>query len=146
MATVDIDGKEYQIDEYGNISKRRGSGFLKCFPDKDGYLKVTVRFGKTHTYNEPLHRVVYRAFHGDIPSGMTVDHIDKDKSNNHKDNLQVMTYESNAIKGNAEDWIITTPDGEEIEVYNLTGFCKENKLHASHIVTHSYKGWKARKA
>lgn len=142
---VNIDGKTYTIDEFGNISKRRGTGFLKCFPDKDGYIRVTVRFSREHTYNEALHRVMYRAWYGEIPDGMTVDHIDNDRSNNHKDNLQLMTAEDNAAKGNAEFWIITSPQGVEEEVYNLAEYCRKNDLHSSHIVTDTYKGWKARK-
>lgn len=144
MAKVILHELEYEIDEYGNITKRRGKGFLKCHPDKDGYLKVSIKTGGT-TYNEFLHRVVFRTFSGEIPDGMTVDHIDKDKSHNHKDNLQLMTSEDNAAKGNQEDWIISPPNGEEFIITNLSKFCRENNLHDSHIVTHSYKGWKARK-
>jgi hypothetical protein len=144
MTVVDLDGREYIIDEWGNISKRRGKGFLKCFPDKDGYIKVTVRFSREHTYNEALHRVVYRAFHGEIPPNMTVDHIDGDKTNNHKDNLQLLEQVDNTIKGNAKNWIVTSPDGIRIQVYNIEKFCRDNNLHSAHIKTHSYKGWKAR--
>lgn len=141
MTQVDIDGRLYEIDEFGNIRKRRGQGFLKCFPDKDGYLRVTVRFSRFHTYNEALHRVVYRAFHGEIPEGMTVDHIDGDKTNNHKDNLQLMPSVDNAIKGNARCWKVQSPTGEVMDVYNLRQFCRDNSLHHSHLYSGSNKGW-----
>lgn len=32
-----------------------------------------------------------------------------------------------------EDWIITYPDGKQIEITNLEKFCRENKLDASHM-------------
>lgn len=142
MTQVDLDGKVYEIDEHGNISKRRGKGFLKCFPDKDGYLKVTVRYNRSHTFNEALHRVVYRAFHGEIPENMTVDHIDSDKLNNHKDNLQLMPAVDNAIKGNARCWKVLSPIGEEFFVYNLEAFCREKFLRPDHMKSSQYKGWK----
>jgi hypothetical protein len=144
MAQVDFNGYTYEIDEYGNVSKRSGKGFVKCFPDKDGYLKITIRNKKTEpTYNEYIHRAVFRTFNGEIPEEMSVDHIDKDRLNNHKDNLQLMTMEDNAVKGNAENWFVMSPDGNVFEIYNLRAFCRENNLHSSHLVTHSYKGWKA---
>ncbi|AXP07768.1 putative HNH nuclease [Sinorhizobium phage phiM6] len=144
VAKVLIGHLVYDIDEYGNITKLKGIGFLKCFPDKDGYLKIAITSGG-RTHNEFLHRVVYRAFHGEIPEGMTVDHIDNDKTNNHKDNLQLLPADKNAVKGNAKTWNVTTPDGEVIEVYNLEEFCRERELHRGHMQAHTYKGWKARK-
>lgn len=45
-----------------------------------------------------VHRVVYVWHHGDIPQGMVVDHIDNDKTNNHKDNLQLLTPYENVWK------------------------------------------------
>lgn len=143
MIEVIIDEVPYLIDEYGNILKRRGEGFLKVFPDKDGYLKVAIRRGKGRkTHNESLHRIVFRAFHGDIPDGMTVDHIDNNRTNNHKDNLQLLTAEDNAVKGNSKAWIVVSPIGEKFEILNLKKFCRDNGLHASHIITCGYKGWK----
>lgn len=145
MAQVELGGLLYEIDESGRISKRRGRGFLKCFPDRDGYLKVSITTSNG-TYNEFLHRIVYRTFIGEIPKSMTVDHIDNDKLNNHFSNLQLLNGGENAIKGNALYWVITKPSGEEFVVYNLEEFCRENKLHSRHIASSSYKGWKARHA
>lgn len=143
MITVIIDEVPYLIDEDGNILKRRGKGFLRVFPDKDGYLKVAIKRGKGRkTHNEFLHRIVYRAFNGDIPDGMTVDHIDNNRTNNHKDNLQLLTAEENAVKGNSKTWIVVSPSGEELVVYNIEKFCRDNGLHPSHIKTCGYKGWK----
>lgn len=143
MLNVLIGTLEYEVDEYGQILKRRGKGFLTIFPDKDGYLKVSVTDKHKVTHNESLHRVVYRAFNGEIPDGMTVDHIDKDKLNNHKDNLQLMTAGDNSVKGNAQVWLVVSPSGDELVVENLAAFCRENGLHKSHIRTHRSKGYKA---
>lgn len=145
MVLVKIGPLEYDIDEYGNIRKRKGQWYIKVFPDKDGYPKVSVTDGSGVTHNEGLHRVQWRAWYGDIPEVMTVDHIDNDKTNSHKDNLQLLTHEENAAKGNAVDWIVTSPDGDEFIINNLARFARENGLHAAHLSNNSYKKWKARK-
>lgn len=48
----------------------------------------------------------------------------------------------------AKDWIVTTPNGEEIKVHNLHKFCKENELSyvmMNMLTRDNYKGWKCRK-
>lgn len=47
-----------------------------------------------------VHRMVYEAFKGEIPKGMEIDHIDRNKHNNNPDNLRVVTKSEN-IKNRA---------------------------------------------
>lgn len=139
----------YEIDEYGNVLKRRGKGFIKTFPDKDGYLKVAFTTKTGLTVNKMVHRLVYEAYVGPIPAEFTVDHEDSDKTNNHYSNLQLMYAVDNAIKGNARHWVLRSPTGERVEVYNLRQFCRDNGLHKSHLYGvflgkpkyNSHKGW-----
>ena len=42
-----------------------------------------------------VHRMVYEAFKGEIPEGMEIDHIDRNKHNNNPDNLRVVTRAEN---------------------------------------------------
>ena len=42
-----------------------------------------------------LHRVVYLLENGEIPDDLEVDHIDRNRSNNRKDNLRVVTHATN---------------------------------------------------
>ena len=42
-----------------------------------------------------VHRLVYEAFNGEIPEGMELDHIDRNKLNNNPDNLRVVTRVEN---------------------------------------------------
>lgn len=143
-------GKMYKMDESGNIKKRRGKGFIKCFPDNDGYLKLAVQDTDKRTHNAFIHRLVYQVWNGEIPEGYTVDHDDGDKLNNHKDNLKLLSAVDNAIKGNAKHWRFLNPDGELVEIYNLKAFCREHNLHNAHMVDvhnekksyHQYKGWR----
>lgn len=145
-------GKTYEMDEWGNIKSlyKTATGFRKCFPDKDGYLKLATKAVDNKTHNAFIHRLVYQVWVGEIPAGISVDHIDNDKLNNHFSNLQLLTMEDNARKGNAKNYKFVDPDGNVIEVYNLKQFCKDNGLSASHMgAVHDvntleirHKGWR----
>ncbi|MGL5013605.1 MAG: HNH endonuclease signature motif containing protein [Bacteroidales bacterium] len=147
---VPIGGKLYTITEYGDVYKIRGKGFKVPFPDKKGYLRLMVPFKFGGPYdNQFVHRLVYKAFHGEIPPDMTVDHIDSDRLNNHYSNLQLLSQTDNAIKGNAKNWSFLSPDGTLFEIYNLEAFCKDHNLHPGHMryvhrgkpSHYQHKGW-----
>lgn len=147
--TIDIGGLNYVIFEDGSIKKRRGKGMIKLFPDKDGYLKASVT-ANYKTENRMVHRLVYEAFVGPIPPGLTVDHKDNNKLNNHYSNLQLLEARDNAIKGNARHWTFISPLGEVVKIYNLKKFCRENGLHDGHMNSvynsdpkyQAHKGWR----
>lgn len=64
------------------------------------YLQVILcKEGKPTAFS--VHRLVYEAFHGKIPEGMQVNHIDEDKSNNSLNNLNLMTPKENTNWGSA---------------------------------------------
>ncbi len=43
-----------------------------------------------------VHRLIWEAFNGSIPSGMEIDHIDRNPSNNRIDNLRIATRLQNS--------------------------------------------------
>lgn len=139
----------YEVNKDGFIKKKKGKGFIKAFPDEDGYLKyaLTQPLG---TYNIFVHRLVYEMCHGKIPNGKTVDHIDGNKLNNRIENLQLLSAEDNAVKGNAKKWLIISPDDKAYYITNLADFCRKNGLNAGHMseVARGYrnqtqcKGWR----
>ena len=147
---IEINGRSREITEHGNLLKVRGKGFTSPFKNKEGYLKESVKGVDGVIKKYSTHRLVYEAFHGVIPEGYTVDHIDCDKLNNHYSNLQLLTAEENAVKGNAKHWKFLSPQQEVVEVYNLEEFCRNNGLHPAHMreVHHekpnyrSHKGWR----
>lgn len=146
---IQIEGLDYVIYEDGSIKKRKGKGIYKAFPDKDGYLKYAFCIDGV-TVNRIAHRLCYEAFVGPIPPGLTIDHKDNDKLNNHYSNLQVMRAEDNAIKGNAKHWVAVSPDGDVVEIYNLKKFCRDNNLHKAHLYNvlngkphyNAHRGWR----
>ena len=59
------------------------------------YLYVLLyRDHKQH--KKALHRILWETFNGDIPEDLTIDHIDRNKSNNQLDNLRLSTRRQNA--------------------------------------------------
>jgi hypothetical protein len=40
-------------------------------------------------------------------------------------------HKNKISEGNSKKWLITKPDGEELEIKNLQKYCKENNLNAS---------------
>lgn len=108
--------KGYSADENGSIynkskhNKRpaNNDGWRMMLPVKhdNGYYSVNV------WYNDKIrqisvHKMVYECNHQVVhqynsrhPDGLTINHIDADKSNNHISNLEIITMSRNAHLGN----------------------------------------------
>lgn len=91
----------YQVSDKGNIKslKQNKETVLKPSIDKKGYYKVSL-YKEGESRKVYIHRLVIRAFKGEIPKGknLVVDHIDNDKTNNELDNLQVISNRENLSK------------------------------------------------
>ena len=57
-----------------------------------GYHRVNIAIG-----NYFVHRMVYEAFHGPIPDGLDIDHIDGNRVNNSPANLRTATRSDNSL-------------------------------------------------
>lgn len=91
----DIPGCDgYQASTLGRIKGPRK--ILKFYiSTKYFYAPLTLNGicrGKT------VHRLVYRAFHGEIPSGYVIDHINNNSHDNRPENLQLLTIRANTAK------------------------------------------------
>lgn len=110
----------YEIDERGNVYNLnfKGSGKrrkVKPRQNSKGYWRVGLMTnGKQISYN--VHRLVAREYIGSV-KGKLVDHIDKNKDNNHYSNLRILNVtESNHnrsfgknrnIRKHRKLWVVT---------------------------------------
>lgn len=70
--------------------------------DKSGYVLLSwqQRDNETRAKSGPrrfnrAHQIVWRVYHGDVPEGLEIDHIDGDKGNNRIENLRLVTHAEN---------------------------------------------------
>lgn len=126
MKRIKLFDREFVLTPEGCVLKISGNPYAFAV-DTDGYAQTTISVaGKRVTLKQ--HRLVWLYWHGEIPEGMTIDHIDGNKLNNSPDNLQVMSRGDNARKGNAKHWQVIEPNGAILQVYNLYDYCKARGL------------------
>lgn len=82
-------GKEMVLKEYPIIHKCKNRLY------KNHKICLTKK-GKQKWFL--VHRLVYQAFHGSIPNGYQIDHIDNNPQNNKLQNLQILTKSQNQKK------------------------------------------------
>lgn len=108
---VDIEGYEnlYQISDLGRVKSlktkilNRGGTYrsveikiLKLSSDKDGYRLIGLTKNNKRV-TKKVHRLVAEAFHPNPDNLPLVNHIDHDKSNNRKDNVEWCLSRYNSI-------------------------------------------------
>ena len=94
------DYTKYEVLEDGRIWSYSHKKWLPPMTRKDGYQQVCLvdNEGKRKMYM--VHRVVYESVTGEpIPEGLQVNHIDECKTNNHINNLNLMTHKENVNWG-----------------------------------------------
>ena len=86
-------GRVRSVDRFINNGMLRGR-VLRQYTNKDGYKLVRLsKTGVCVTYQ--VHRLIYLTFHGPIPEGMQVNHIDENPANNELENLNLMSPKEN---------------------------------------------------
>jgi hypothetical protein len=102
------DFEDYTASNLGNIKRKitiskagwagkRSVGGLILSPKikANGYLEVSLRLTPGVRKSAYVHRLVFMAFHGLIPSHLEINHIDGDKSNNSLSNLELVDKSGN---------------------------------------------------
>lgn len=95
--------KAYGVTTSGKVFSYRRGIFLKEGDNGLGYKFVQIGRGNI-VY---VHRIVAQTFLDAPLKGFEVNHIDKNKSNNHLDNLELVTHSQNLLHH------YNTPDPQE---------------------------------
>lgn len=77
----------YLVSDQGRV-KGKYVEFLKLTKVGSGYLMAGARLGS-------VHRLVWKAFNGEIPEGLEIDHINRVKDDNRLSNLRAVTRSDN---------------------------------------------------
>jgi hypothetical protein len=170
----------YQISDGGQVRRIKPEQGTKCkvlkpTANKVGYLYVSLS-SKCKSRRVFVHVLVAESFIGPKPSPKhVVNHKDGIKNNNKLCNLEWVTKSEDCLHkhrvlgkstgsnhhnygrfginhNRSKKYIVTTPDGTEIEVIGLRHFCKENNLEVSamcHLCISTRRrthrgGWKCR--
>jgi len=97
---------DFRFCEGKILRKNKRSGkWKRCDnlkPNGKGYVRVTLRDDNGDMKMFSLHRIVYKAYHTewDITNGSmdnSIDHKDGNRTNNHIDNLRVVTNQQNCF-------------------------------------------------
>lgn len=86
---------DYEIDENGNIYSHKSNKYLTPQLDRYGYLYVTI-----NSKHYKVHRLVAETFLENPNNKPCVDHIDRNKLNNHYSNLRYVTPRENSNNEN----------------------------------------------
>lgn len=161
MLSTDFVGKEGTIVEDGNIIrwkeifgfpnyvilddgrvwsrvvyKKTDGRFLKGRPSKD-YLRVVLYYNGLE-FGVTIHRLVAKNFVEGYEEGLTVNHKDCNKRNNHYSNLEWVTQKENVAHANKNGLIKNRKAGED---HPFAKIKKEDvreirRLHATGLYTH----------
>ena len=129
----------YSVTEEGVIYSHKKSGGmgkgkildysykreLKPQKDRKGYLKIVLECNTSNAKNMSIHRAVALAYIPNPNNHDTINHIDEIKTNNHVSNLEWMSNADNVAYSQAKTRLIKTPEGDIIEITNLTKWCSE---------------------
>ena len=81
----------------GNLVWKEDRGSQKCKgqiagSNHDGYVRLHVSALGGRVF---VHNIIWEMFHGKIPSGLVIDHIDGDRANNCIENLRIVSRADN---------------------------------------------------
>ena len=90
------DFEKYEVFEDGRIYSYCTKKFLKPHTNQYGYQRVYLYNNEGNGKLYMVHRVVWEAVTGEpIPKGYEINHIDENKDNNSKSNLELTSHKQN---------------------------------------------------
>lgn len=125
--------ENYSISNIGRIKNDNTNSIKKLGLDKDGY-KVTTLWKKQRPYYKRVHRLVAEAFIDNPNNYDIVNHIDENKINNNKENLEWCTVGYNNRYSKSRKIIQIGIDGKFIKEWNcIKDAAVALNLHMTHI-------------
>lgn len=150
----DIAGYEgqYQVSNLGRVKslnyRQTGRPAIISYSLVCGYKRVALsRFNKRKDFF--VHRLVWEAFNGPIPSGMQVNHINEDKEDNRLDNLNLMSPKENTNWGTGVERraqkrgypiVQMNDDGETVAIYRSLSEAKSRTGFATGNISRACNG------
>ena len=135
----DISGFEgrYQVNEEGDIRNTTTTVLLSPSLDKDGYKQIGIRkAGNRKKFWFKIHKLVALAFL-ELSANLQIDHIDRNKLNNHYTNLRWVTCQENCNNRKTTAWQTNTTTGElHITRYTNGFMLRINKHDLKHRSWH----------
>jgi hypothetical protein len=108
----------YMVDREGTVWSNLKNGRLKPGPGKDGYVRYGLMSNEGQKVMRTAHRIVAETFIGPLPTGLIIDHRDRNRSNNNAENLRYITAsENNANRTTAQ----STGKGRKVEQLGMDG-------------------------
>lgn len=138
----------YSVSNRGDVKSHLTGKLLVQSYNTFGYKQVSLhKSGKQDT--KTVHRLVAEAFLPNPNNLPYINHKDEDKTNNDVSNLEWCTHQYNTEYSCAKEFTFVSPVGEIVDVFNLSAFCRDNKLDKSAMqkvsngLRKSHKGWKS---
>ena len=105
----------YAANKDGVVINLKNKKIMKMSKNYSGYLNFSIdnkKHKKTKSYFQ--HRFVFEVFNGKIPPHLEIDHINGNKTDNQKINLQLLTHKQNIEKSGGKPIIsISIETGEK---------------------------------
>lgn len=127
----------YEVSDTGLVRRKRTGRPLKKQMNDNGYMRVGFPCGRCIKY-ERVNRLVATAFIPNPDNLPEVDHKDKDRTNDCKDNLEWVTSQENSDRACSCMYLVTRPDGATETVRNMRQFCLGHGLNPvcmGHVVS-----------
>lgn len=123
----------YLIYPDGKLYSTKSNKFLTPFVGSKGYMQYRLQDKLGDKYTRRVHRMVAEMYVPNIHGLPTVNHIDGNKSNNHKDNLEWMSVEDNVKHSHQECFTVVSPTGEVVHAKGVYEFARLNGLQGANL-------------
>ena len=98
----------------------------------NGYMQIFLKMNNKKQKTNFVHRFVYECFHGIIPDGKVIDHINDIRDDNRIKNLQIMTQQENCLKSaKNRDYGFAANNHKNVKCVKATN-CETNEINYYH--------------